>query len=90
MTIHLDQETQQRIDEELRSGRYSSASEVVRDALQLVAERNQLLLSRKDEIGQQIAKGLQSLRLGQGVDGEAVFDRIEAELDLVEARRSGK
>lgn len=90
MTIDLDQQTQQRIEQELRSGRYSSASEVLRDALQLMEERNQLLLLRRDEIRKQIAEGLHSLRLGRGLDGEAVFDRIEAELDALETCPGGK
>ena len=84
MTIDLDPKAQECVEQELRSGRYGSAGEVVRHALQLVEEQNLLLLLRKDEIRKDIAEGLQSLRLGRGVDGEAVFDRIEAELDLPE------
>ncbi len=41
---------------------------------------------RKEEIGKKIAQGLDSLRLGKGVDGEAIFDRIEAELGLLERK----
>ena len=47
-------------------------------------ENETQLSLRKEEIRRQIAEGLQSLRLGKGVDGEAVFDRIEAELDALE------
>ncbi len=47
-------------------------------------ERDQLLAARKDEIRKEIADGLQSLHHGKGVDGEAVFDRIEAEIDTLE------
>jgi antitoxin ParD1/3/4 len=51
-------------------------------------ERDQMLLLRKEEIRKEIAEGLHSLRLGKGVDGEAVFDRIEAELDTLERNGS--
>ena len=47
-------------------------------------ERDEILILRKDEIRRQIAEGVASLRAGRGVDGEAVFDRIEAELDALE------
>ena len=47
-------------------------------------ERDQMLVFRKDEIREKIAEGLDSLRRGEGRDGDIVFDRIEAELDTVE------
>lgn len=68
----------------MQSGRYDSASEVVREALRLMEERD----LRNEEIRKQITKGLESQRLGQLVDGEAVFDRLEAELDALPERRS--
>lgn len=88
MTIDVDKDTQRRIEQELQAGHYTSAAEVVRDAIRVMEEQNQMLLLRKEEIGKQIAEGLESLRLGKGVDGDAVFDRIEAELDALESQRS--
>ena len=44
-------------------------------------ERDQLKAMQKDEIRKKIAAGLKSLEEGRGVDGEAVFARLEAELD---------
>jgi len=41
-------------------------------------------VGRKDEIPTQIAGGLASLRAGKGDDGDAVFDRLEAEIDTDE------
>ncbi|SPE36896.1 conserved hypothetical protein [Candidatus Sulfopaludibacter sp. SbA6] len=84
MTIDLDKETQLRIEQEVQSGRYHSAAEVVREALRLMEQRDRMLTLRKEEIRGQIDEGLESLRVGKGLDGEAVFDRIEAELDTLE------
>jgi antitoxin ParD1/3/4 len=84
MTVELDRETLRLIEEEIRSGRHRSAGDVVLDALRLMEEQTQLLLGRKEEIRKGIAAGLESLRRGKGVDGEAVFDRIESELDSLE------
>ncbi|MGH9628751.1 MAG: hypothetical protein ACRD7E_10525 [Bryobacteraceae bacterium] len=39
---------------------------------------------RKEEFRRNIKEGVDSLHRGEGVDGEAVFDRIEAELDILE------
>lgn len=43
-----------------------------------------MLALRTEEVRERIADGIESLREGMGVDGEAVFDRIEAELDTLE------
>jgi antitoxin ParD1/3/4 len=84
MNIHLTRELEQLVHDKVQSGRYNSASEVVREALRLMEERD----LRKQEIRRKILEGLDSQRLGQLLDGEAVFDRLEAELDELEARGS--
>jgi len=82
MNIHLTKELEQLVQNKVRSGRYNSASEVVREALRLMEERD----LRKEEIRKRIDKALESQRLGKLVDGEAVFDRLEAELDALPER----
>jgi antitoxin ParD1/3/4 len=77
MNIHLTPELEQLVHGKVQSGRYNSASEVVREALRLMEERD----LRKEQIRRRIDQSLESQRLGRLVDGEAVFDRLEAELD---------
>jgi antitoxin ParD1/3/4 len=84
VNIHLTRELEQLVQNKVQSGRYNSASEVVREALRLMEERD----LRKEAIRQQIAQSLGSQRLGKLVDGEAVFDRLEAELDALPDRDS--
>jgi len=86
MNVSLTPELEQLVHQKVRTGRYTSASEVIREALRLMEERDQLDNWRKDEIRAQIAAGLASLRAGKGADGEAVFDRLEAEIDADEQR----
>lgn len=74
MNVHLTPELEQLVQGKVQSGRYNSASEVVREALRLMEERD----LRKEDIRKRIAQGLDSQRLGRLVDGEAVFDRLEA------------
>jgi antitoxin ParD1/3/4 len=84
--IQLTPELERQIDEKMRSGGYNSASEVVREALRLMEQRDRLLAMCKRETAEKIAVGLESLRAGKGRDGEAVFDRIEAELNALESK----
>ncbi len=84
LNIHLTKELEQLVQNKVQSGRYKSASEVVREALRLMEERD----LRKEEIRKLVAQSLQSQRQGKLVDGEAVFDRLEAELNALQERDS--
>ena len=89
MNVHLTVELERVVQTIVRNGRDNSASEVVREALRLLEERDEIMAARKEEIRKKIAQGLKSLRLGKGADGEAVFERIEAELDVLERNGRG-
>jgi len=52
-----------------------------------LSNRDRLLALCKQETAEKIATGLDSLRAGKGKDGEAVFDRIDSELDAFERDR---
>ena len=79
--VDLTPELERLVASKIRPGGFSSAADVVGEALRLLDERDRFLLLRKKEIRKKIADGLESLRQGRGLDGEAVFDRMEAELD---------
>jgi antitoxin ParD1/3/4 len=88
MNVHLTDELERLVQRKVQSGRYNSASEVVREALRLLEERDELRAIRKDELRKRIAEGLEAVKAGRVQDGEEVFDRIDAELDQLE--RSGR
>ena len=79
MNVHLTQELEQLVQSRVKSGRYNSASEVVRDALRLLVDRDELMELRKQELHKKIALGLNSLERGEGVDGEEFFAELERE-----------
>lgn len=79
MNVHLTHELEQLVHSRVKSGRYGSASEVVRDALRLLADRDELMELRKQELRKKIAQGLDSLQRGEGVDGDEFFGRLERE-----------
>ena len=84
MNVHLTPELEQLVQSKVKSGRYHSAAEVVREALQLLEQRDELLILHKEDIRKQIEEGWLSAKRGDVVDGDEVFDRIEGELEDLE------
>jgi antitoxin ParD1/3/4 len=72
LTPHFDQFVQSKVE----SGRYQSASEVVRDGLRLLEEREQQRLHSLAQLQQDIELGWQQSERGDVVDGPAVFAEI--------------
>ena len=84
MDINLTPELEQLVQSKLKSGHYGSASDVVREALRLLEQRDEIFTLRKEEFRKQIEEGWQSAKRGEVVDGEEVFDRIDGELEAME------
>jgi antitoxin ParD1/3/4 len=62
------------IQEQVKSGRYNNASEVVRAALRLLEDQHARAKLQQEELRAAIAAGLAS---GTGHAADAVFDRLE-------------
>jgi antitoxin ParD1/3/4 len=86
MNVSLTPELEGFIQERVKSGRYHSASEVVREALRLLEDRDELRRLRLDEMRRKIAKGLASLDRGEREPGEQVFDELESGLGVGDSR----
>ena len=80
MDVHLSPELEQVVQNRLKSGRYGSVSDVVGEALRLLAHRDEVFALRAAETGKQVEKGWQAAERGELVDGDETFDRIDAEL----------
>lgn len=78
LNISLTPQLQQLLNEKLADGRYGSASEVVRDGLRLIEQRDRLLAI--DEIRAKIDEAWQQSERGEGTDGERVFARMRKQL----------
>ena len=84
MNVALPPELEQLVTARVRSGRYSSVSEVIREALLLLEEREQLYERRRQELRHKIAEGLAQFDRGEGIPGEQVFAELDAALDALE------
>ena len=77
MNVHLTPELETLVQNKVKTGRYNSASEVVREALRLFEERDHLRQLQIQELRKKINKGWASLERGEGVDGEEFFRALE-------------
>lgn len=76
MNVSLTTELEELVEAKVSTGRYKSASEVVREALRLLEERDQLHAVKLDEIRAQIAEGIAQVEAGQVVDGPEAVERV--------------
>ncbi len=90
LNVSLTPKLSQFVTATVASGRYLSASEVVREGLRLLEERELLRQAGLEEARQKIAAGLASLDRGEGIPGEQVFSEIEARLDRLERTTTGE
>ena len=72
------------------SGRYQSMSEVVREGLRLLEDRQERRQAELERARALIQEGSDQLDRGQVVDGETFFREWDEELDALEAAQRRK
>ena len=65
MNVSLTPELERLVNDKVASGLYTSASEVIREALRLFKERDEIRLLSFQELRRDIAEGLEQLDRGQ-------------------------
>jgi antitoxin ParD1/3/4 len=81
MNVSLTPDLERLVQEKVTSGLYSSANEVVREALRLLQERDELRRIRLDDLRKEIAIGLAEADRGELLDGEQVMAELRLELE---------
>jgi antitoxin ParD1/3/4 len=76
VNISLTPELEQMVDDKVKSGRYASASEVIREGLRLLEEQEQLKQQRLSEVRQKIDRGIEQLDRGLGIPGPEARARL--------------
>ncbi|MEE9391863.1 MAG: type II toxin-antitoxin system ParD family antitoxin [Planctomycetota bacterium] len=88
MNISLTPKLKRYVEEKLESGDYRSASEVIREGLRLLLERDRIRNLRLEELRSEIKIGLDELDRGEGIPGDVVFEEIRER--LAKRKREGK
>jgi antitoxin ParD1/3/4 len=86
INISLTPEFEKFVESQVASGRYKSASEVFRDGLRLLQEREEKRDAALDEVRRKVRQGLESAKRGELFDGEEVLREI---LEGSRKRRKG-
>ena len=76
MNVSLTPELQQFVQTKVQSGRYNSASEVVREALRLLEEHERLRASQIAEFNEELGRRLASLDQGESVQPSTARSRL--------------
>ncbi len=80
MNVSLTPELEQFIYNQLESGKYASADEVIRAGLGLLAAQEHIYKGRFEELQREIILGIEASERGEIVDGETVFHELQQKL----------
>ncbi len=80
MNVSITSELEKIVNLKVESGMYNSASEVVREGLRLLHERDELRKSKLDALRAEIQKGIDDLEAGRFRDGRDVMREIKDRL----------
>ena len=87
MNISITPELENLVQQEVKTGLYQSASEVIRAALRSLKEdkerKPRFMVSTKEELQEKLLEGIEQLDRGEGIPADQVF----AELNTRSAQR---
>jgi antitoxin ParD1/3/4 len=94
MNVSLTPELQKYVTQQVKSGLYQTASEVVRDALRKlkgIPERRQPELPKTlDELEDLLEERIAAMDRGEGIDGKTMFRELRKDIEKAKrARRRG-
>jgi antitoxin ParD1/3/4 len=79
MNVSLTPELEQFVNQKVESGRYQTASEVIRDGLRLLLERDELHQKKLEDLRRAIAVGIEQADQGQTAPfTEHTIDRVKS------------
>ncbi len=85
MNVSLTPELENIVESKVKGGMYNSASEVVREGLRLLQQRDEMREKKLESLRIEIQKGIDDLEAGRYQDGEKAMAEVKERLM---ARRS--
>jgi antitoxin ParD1/3/4 len=89
MNENLTPELEQLVQAKVQSGRYNSASEVVREALRLMEQNDEARAIQLQELRSRMDRALGESARGEGTDGEQFIQEMIDDLDTRHQRKAG-
>jgi len=87
MNVSLTPELEAFVQSRVATGRYQTASEVVREGLRLLEQRERDREDILDEIRAKVSRGTEQADRGELIDGETVFEKIRQRSAARRARK---
>lgn len=78
MNVSLTPELEKLIQLKVNTGLYNSASEVIREALRLLFEKDMIKKQQLQDLNNDIKIGITAAENGQISNGEDVYDRLKS------------
>ena len=82
MNISITPELEKFVEQEVKTGLYQSASEVIRAGLRRLKEdkerKPRFMVSSKAELEEKLLEGIEQLDRGEGIPAEQVFAELKA------------
>jgi antitoxin ParD1/3/4 len=90
VTVSLTRELEELVNRKIKTGLYHTASEVIREGLRLLEERDRLYHFRLEELRRDVKQGLDQLDRGEGrpLDVGALKARLRKEAGRKARRRA--
>lgn len=80
MTVTLTAEQEQFVAEQIKSGHYQSAGDVVAQSLGMLRAQEKFIRANTAELHEKIASGLEQIRHGEVVDGRTAIQNLRTKL----------
>jgi antitoxin ParD1/3/4 len=80
MTVLLTPEQEKFVAEQIRSGHYHSAADVVTQGLGMLRVQEEFIRENTAELREMISVGLDQIKQGKTIDGPAVIEKVRGKL----------
>jgi len=80
MTVTLTPEQEKFIAEQVGSGHYKSADDVIAQCLGMLRAQEDFIRSHVDELREKIASGVEQIKAGKTVDGKTAIQDLREKL----------
>lgn len=80
MNVTLTPDQEKIVTEQIKSGHYQSAADVISQGLGMLRDQEEFIRANQTELRDQIAVGLDQIRRGEVVDGKKAIDTLRDRL----------